>query len=125
MHIALIQINVKDLAAAWDFYVNILGIPGRWVHGENNPFELELGDIPVLVYPVHGEATQKVAASSAVIVFGTHSIDRTYEEWHALGVEFIPVERSVDVSGIAQSPYGRFVKFRDPFGNVHELLETR
>jgi hypothetical protein len=39
-------------------------------------------------------------------------------EMQAKGAEFITTEpQDIDV--------GRFVAFRDPFGNVHELIELR
>lgn len=126
MRMALIQINVLDLQTAWDFYVRTLGIPGEWVHGENRAFELGVGEIPVLVYPVsRHELHSYPDTSGTVLVFGTEDIDKTHREWKAKGVQFIPIAWSQDDTGIAPSPYGRFVAFSDPFGNVHELVENQ
>jgi catechol 2,3-dioxygenase-like lactoylglutathione lyase family enzyme len=129
LRIGLIQINVTDLDEAWRFYVETLGIPGRRNLGPNHPFELDLapggGAAPtVLVYPV-GERTRRAYPdeTGVTLVFHTENVYGTVEEWKTRGVEFIPIAWSRDESGIADTPFGPFVAFRDPFGNVHELLQ--
>lgn len=123
--LGIVQINVVDLAVAREFYVGTLGFQlGRSFPG-GGPFELvNPGGPTVLVY----QASRRVdhdypAQTGTTLVFYTDDIDATVERWRAGGVEFVPIAWSEDASGIAYSPYGRFVAFRDPSGNVHELLQ--
>jgi hypothetical protein len=57
------------------------------------------------------------------LAFVTDDIAGTVAAWRAKGVDFIRIPWSSDPSGIADSPYGPFIAFRDPSGNVHELLQ--
>lgn len=129
LRVGIVQINVTDLDEAWRFYVETLGLPGRRTLGIGKPFELELGgdDSPkVLVYSVRRSAMRSYPDETGVtLVFYTDDIRRTVAEWKAQGVSFVPIEWSREESGIADTPFGLFIAFRDPFGNVHELLEPR
>lgn len=125
LRLGIVQINVVDLAAAREFYVGTLGFrPGRSFPG-GGPFELaNPGGPTVLVY----QASRRVdhdypAQTGTTLVFYTDDIDGTVERWRAAGVEFVRIAWSEEESGIAYSPYGRFIAFRDPSGNVHELLQ--
>lgn len=121
----LIQINVTDLGAARRFYGETLGIGLRERFGPEGPFELELGDgPPVLVYQVERRADVDYGNQTGVtLVIQTDDVEGTAARWREGGVDLIPIPWSEDESGIAPCPYGRFIAFRDPFGNVHELLE--
>lgn len=121
----LIQVNVTDLAEARRFYGETLGIPLREPFGGDGPFELDLGEGPsVLVYLVErAVATDYPNQTGVTLVLYTDDIDGTSARWRERGVDLIPIAWSEDESGIAPCPYGRFLAFRDPFGNVHELLE--
>lgn len=121
----LIQINVTDLHAARAFYGEKLGIGVRERFGPDGPFELELGDgPPVLVYQVPRSIPVEYGEQTGVtLVLETDDIERTVATWRERGVEMIPIPWSKDESGIAPCPYGRFIAFRDPFGNALEVLE--
>ena len=121
----IVQINVTDLIAARAFYGGTLGIPLIERFGPESPFELDLGDGPtVLVYAVANSVPVDYANQTGLtLVLYTDDILGTVERWKSAGVEFIPIEWSEDDTGIAGCPFGRFIAFRDPFGNVHELLE--
>lgn len=123
--IAIVQINVTDLQEARRFYGEVLGLPTREPFGADGPFELALGDGPtVLVYQVARSVPVDYGEETGVtLVIRTDDVDGTAARWRASGVELVPVPWSPDDSGIAPCPYGRFIAFRDPFGNVHELLQ--
>jgi catechol 2,3-dioxygenase-like lactoylglutathione lyase family enzyme len=127
LRLGMVQISVTDLDEAWRFYVERLGIPGKRRFGPGKAFELDLeGGPAVLVYP----ATQKRIAgypdeSAVTLVFHTPNLPETLASWKAKGVEFVGISWAADASGIAESPFGPFIAFRDPFGNVHELLQPR
>jgi catechol 2,3-dioxygenase-like lactoylglutathione lyase family enzyme len=121
-----VQINVTDLDAAWQFYVETLGLPGKQKLGPGRAFELELGNSgpTVLVYPVPQQAKRNYPNETGVtLVFYTDDIRSTVADWKAKGVAFVPIEWSQEEIGIADTPFGPFIAFQDPFGNVHELLE--
>ena len=121
----MIQLNVTDLAEARAFYGEALGIPLDEDFGPEAPFELDLGAGPtVLVYQVARSVPVDYGEQTGVtLVLYTDDLDGTVARWRERGVEFIPIEWSEDESGIAGCPYGRFIAFRDPFGNVLELLQ--
>lgn len=129
LRVGIVQINVTDLAEAWRFYVETLGLRGRPRLGPGRPFELELGGgegagPTVLVYRVTTRAERRYPDETGVtLVFYTDDIRATVAEWGARGVSFVPIEWAKDGSGIADTPFGPFIAFRDPFGNVHELLQ--
>lgn len=124
--IGIVQINVTDLDEAWRFYVEILELQGKRKLGPGQPFELELGSNgpTVLVDQVRQQTKRNYPREIGVtLVFLTNDIRSTVVNWKAKGVSFIPVEQANDESGIADTPIGSFIAFRDPCGNVHKLLE--
>jgi catechol 2,3-dioxygenase-like lactoylglutathione lyase family enzyme len=128
LRLGIVQINVTDLDEAWEFYVGKLGLQAVERLGPGRPFELALGDDGplVLVYPVREVAVRNYPTDTGVmLVFYTDDLSGTMTDWAAKGVSFIPIEWAEDDTGIAPTPFGPFIAFRDPFGNVHELLEPR
>jgi catechol 2,3-dioxygenase-like lactoylglutathione lyase family enzyme len=125
LRLGIVQINVTDLEKARDFYVNILGMKAKESLGPNRPFELEIEGSPtVLIYPAKRFVPSDYPNQTGVVlVFYTDDIKRTMREWADKGVFFVKIAWSKDESGIAESPFGPFIAFRDPFGNVHELLQ--
>ena len=121
----LIQLNVTDLHAARTFYGETLGIGLRERFGPDGPFELDLGDgPPVLVYQVPKAVPVEYGEQTGVtLVLTTDDIEQTVATWRERGVDLIRIAWSEEESGIAGCPYGRFIAFRDPFGNALELLE--
>ena len=121
----LIQLNVTDLHEARAFYGETLGIPIHDRFGPDGPFELELGEgPPVLVYQVPRSVPVAYGEQTGVtLVLYTDDVEATAALWRERGVDLIPIPWSEDESGIAPCPYGRFIAFRDPFGNALELLE--
>lgn len=125
IRLGIAQINVMDLAQAKEFYANRLGFTCREVFGPGAPFLIEIEGGPrVLVYRATKQAPNDYPAQTGTtLVFHTDDIGATVERWRSSGVEFIPIAWSRDDSGIADCPFGRFIAFRDPSGNIHELLE--
>ena len=124
-HAGMLQVNVTDLVAARAFYRDTLGLEIREPFGADGPFELDLGPGPIVfVYQVaKSVAVEYGEQTGLTLVIYTDDLDGNVADWRARGVEFIPIAWSEDESGIAACPYGRFIAFRDPFGNAHELLQ--
>lgn len=125
LRLGLIQINVTDLAEAWRFYVDTLGLQGFERLGRGKAFHLAAEGAPeILVYPVKRLAARQYPEDTGItLIFYTSDIDQTVADWRQKHVQFIPIAWSKDASGIAETPFGPFIAFRDPFGNVHELLQ--
>lgn len=121
----IVQINVVDVSEAKAFYTTVLGFEVSSEAGGKGVVELSSpGGPSILLYPVkHRVDHDYPNGAGATLIFSTDNIDRTHDAWVKAGVEFIKISWSKDSSGIARSPYGRFVAFRDPSGNVHELIE--
>ena len=124
--LSIAQINVTDLNLAWRFYVDTLGMTGRWSLGRGKAFELDVQDrVRVLVYPVSLPAVKQYPEGAGVtLVFATEDLEQTIHDWRQKEVTFIPAAWADRSTGIATSPFGRFIAFADPFGNVHELIES-
>jgi catechol 2,3-dioxygenase-like lactoylglutathione lyase family enzyme len=125
LRLGIVQINVTDLTEAWRFYVDTLGLQGVERLGRGKPFDLVLENGPtILVYLVEKVAVRSYPTDTGVtLVFYTPDIRNTVATWKNRGVAFIPIAWSREASGIAETPFGPFIAFRDPFGNVHELLQ--
>ncbi len=54
----------------------------------------------------------------SVFVFEAASIDRTFDELRAKGVKFLHNKPS-------ENDFSRYAAFQDPFGNVHEISESK
>ena len=133
--IGIVQFNVTDIARAREFYIDILGFneimrdseSNVISNPENGPIFLENRNGPlIIVYPMRVARNVQVDypnQTGTLAVFYVDNIQETYNRWESKGVEFIPIEWSEDESGIADCPFGKFIAFRDPFGNVHEVLE--
>ena len=116
MKLAMLMIVAPDLARARDFYGATLGFtlmgetPQRLVFdagGERLAIFKGTADAP----PVrHGET------ASTNFVFAVPSLDAAMADLKAKGVAFLHATP-------APGEFGRYVAFRDPFGNVLELLE--
>lgn len=125
MHVGLLQINVTDPAKAREFYVDTLGFPVRPGTEDFGVTVLDNGGgSPILLYPVDRSVQFDYPnQTGSTLVFYVDDVDKTHREWSDRGVEFIKIDWSEEESGIAPCPFGRFIAFRDPFGNVHEILQ--
>lgn len=126
--IALVSLVVPDYEAALAFYVGVLGFELV----EDRPVPAQ-GKRRVVIRPPGGapDATDLLLARAATaeqasrigdqtggrvfLFLYTDDFRRDYEAYRARGVEF--------VRGPVTEPYGTVAVFRDPFGNLWDLLE--
>ncbi|MGH7145949.1 MAG: VOC family protein [Planctomycetota bacterium] len=124
LRLGLVQINVPDIAKARAFYVTQLGLPCRQPHGVEGPLEVDLGDdATLLLYAVDKVAPATYETQRVTLVMFTDNLEQQMAQWSSRGVEFQKVAWSTQPSGVGECPYGNFIAFQDPFGNVWELLE--
>ena len=132
MTVIMIPNKLVDRQKAKEFYVKTLGLNELIENpftGEkldaNSPLILCNGkDSIILLYGVDKlSKADYLNKPGTTLVFYVDDIDKTYKNWKAKGVEFIKILWSEEESGIANCPFGRFIAFRDPFGNVHEILQ--
>jgi catechol 2,3-dioxygenase-like lactoylglutathione lyase family enzyme len=113
------QINVTNLEEAITWYTEILGFKLSKKH-YYPPRAVDLvqkGAIRLLLYQVQKPAkTDYPNEAQSIIIFKTDNLEKTMEELTEKGVEFIYPEAE-------KFPAGLFNAFRDPFGNVHEIVQ--
>ncbi|MBS0469874.1 MAG: VOC family protein [Proteobacteria bacterium] len=112
----MLMIVVPDLARARDFYRDTLGFTLKSESPSRLVFAQDGADLVIFrgrepAPPVrHGET------ASTTFVFAVASLDAAMATLRSRGVAFLH-----DVP--AQGEFGRYAAFRDPFGNVLELME--
>ena len=107
-----------DLSSAKRFYEQVLGLV---VHVETaEHLELQGADFRVSIFKCDASSSPESYSTRAgsSIAFGVADLDSEVSRLRDLGVTVLHDE---PVSG----PVGRYVAFVDPFGTVHELVETR
>lgn len=126
MRLALVSLLVRDYDEALAFYGDVLGF--KLIEDRPVP---EQGKRWVVVAPPGGSGAQPVLARASnpeqaarigdqtggrVFLFlYTDNLDRDYASYRARGVVFVrdPVRK----------PYGTVAVFKDPYGNLWDLLE--
>lgn len=123
----LIQINVTDPGKSLGFYTDVLGFEVERRIGDSElPLLRNPGGPSILLYPVTGRRTPDYPNETGpTLVFAVENIDETYREWKEKGVRFRPAAWADEETGIAGCPFGRFIAFEDPDGNVHEVIEMK
>jgi lactoylglutathione lyase len=118
--VCIIQINVSDMDKAIEWYCKTLGFEVSKEHyhypvavdlvHEGCRLVLHEADKPTRIdYP---------SVAQTLICIQTPDLSANMEELKTKGVEFIHQTPQ-------NFPAGAFAAFRDPFGNVHELVEFR
>lgn len=128
IQLGLVQINVTNRNAAKRFYIGTLGLKERKRgFGPDGPISIDNGPGPeILIYQAPKRAhTGYPDRAGNYLVFYVSDLDATIKRWKKRGVKFVRISWSAEKSGVATCPYGRFIAFRDPDGNVHEVLEPR
>jgi catechol 2,3-dioxygenase-like lactoylglutathione lyase family enzyme len=113
--------SVDDIAAARDFYRDLLGVDVV-AQMDNGLLRLRLaGGQEAIVYP----KPDHVPATFTILNFVVPDIERAVDELAAGGVETIRYEGfSQDERGISRNPGGPPIAwFNDPAGNVLAVLE--
>ena len=117
----IVQLNVVGLQAGIDWYTGVLGFR---VSKENNfsqhgtTVQLEHDqDFRLILHNAKIPARIDYANDvQTMVVWQTQDLAASMTEMKSKGVEFIFTEpQKINV--------GNFVAFREPFGNVHELIE--
>lgn len=117
--VCVIQINVSDMNDAIDFYCNKLGFEVRSKRYYPDIVDLVHDAIPLILYkvPKHTKIDYPNVAQTLINI-QTDNLDSSLKDLKSKGVELIH-ETPQDC------PVGVYAAFRDPFGNVHELVEFR
>ena len=112
--VCVISIHVPNMQEAIQFYTTVLGFE---VNKEYGPKIVTLvhGELPIVL-----EESEKLhqtdGASGVVLTLKTDDIYGTVTALKEHDVEFILEEPTA-------CPPGKYISFRDPFGNVWEYLE--
>lgn len=117
MRLKSLMIFAPDLAMARRFYVDVLGL--RVTSESDQSLILTLENAELLVFPCAKEGSVGDYANEprSVFVFDVPDVAREMERLRLEGVRFLH-ETPV------QTDRGRYAAFEDPFGNVHELMDS-
>jgi len=113
--VCAISVYVKDLAEGTKFYSDVLGLKRKKVMPYLVLLDNEGADF-VLCQAEESTAIDYPNQAAVVLGFQTENLAESVSAFRAKGVNFIH-------SSAQDFPGGKFVGFRDPSGNVLELLE--
>jgi len=116
----LVQINVTDMDKAIDWYTNVLGFELSKQHNYY-PIAVDLvheGPRLILHKAEKPASIDYPHVAQTLICIQTEDIEASLKNLKNEGVELIH-EKPLEF------PMGMYAAFRDPFGNVHELVEIR
>ncbi|MGN1387821.1 MAG: VOC family protein [Bacillus sp. (in: firmicutes)] len=114
--VCVISIYVPNLAKAIDFYENVLGFTVEKQYGEKIA-ALNNGELPlILEESVSSVCNPESKPAGVVLALKTNDIFQTVNELTEHKVDFIVAEP-------ADCPPGKFISFKDPFGNVLEYVQ--
>lgn len=115
------QINVTNLEEAINWYTEKLGFKLSKEH-YYPPQAVDLvqkGGIRLLLYTVQNIAKIDYPnQAQSVIIFKTDDLKKTMTKLKENGVELVYPEAM-------EFPAGLFNSFKDPYGNVHEIVQLR
>ena len=114
--VCVIGIYVPNIQEAIDFYTTVLGF------GVNNKYGAKIvtlvhGDLPIVLEETESSTyIDTTRASGIVLALKTEDIHHTVNQLKEHKVDFIIEEPT-------KCPPGKYIRFRDPFGNVLEYLQ--
>jgi lactoylglutathione lyase len=109
--VCVISIYVSDMEKALDFYGGVLGFEVSKRYGEKIVSLVHEG-LPIVL-----EEHEEVSGGSGIVIaLKTDDIFKTAENLKVRGVELLIPEP-------ADCPPGKYISFRDPFGNTLEYLQ--
>ena len=115
------QINVPDLEKAIEWYTKKLGFEVSKEH-YYPPQAVDLvqkSGIRLLLYKVEKSVEIDYPnVNQSVIIFKTKDLKATMKKMKDKGVELI-------YSDAIEFPAGLFNAFKDPFGNIHEIVQFK
>jgi lactoylglutathione lyase len=115
--ICVVQINVPDMDEAIGFYADVLGFSVK--SRESYPFAVVLDQDAFTLLLAKCDAPASIDyphAAQTLVNIETNDLARSLRELAGKGVDLIHTEPQ-------PCPPGLYAAFRDPFGNVLELLE--
>lgn len=119
LEIAMNQINVTNLEEAITWYTEVLGFKLSKEH-YYPPQAVDLiqkGGIRLLLYKVQKHTVIDYPnQAQSLIIFRTDDLRKLKKELTEKGVEFLYSEAK-------EFPAGIFNAFKDPYGNVHEIVQ--
>jgi lactoylglutathione lyase len=115
--ICAISIYAHDLDKAADFYSGVLGLKVK--HKMPYVVVLDHDGVDLVLCQAEKLAQPNYPAGSGVVLgFPTNNLADSIKNFKAKGVALVH-------DAPQEFPEGHFVAFRDPSGNVHELLEFK
>ncbi len=123
LSVYIVQINVVGLQSGIDWYSNVLGFRVSTQnnfahHGTTVQLEHDKGFRLILHNAKNLAKIQYPDDVQTMIVWETDDLDGAIATLKAKGVQFL-TDRPNAIN------VGRFVAFKDPFGNVFELIELK
>ena len=118
MKLGKIMIFVSDLREAKRFYCDVLGFPLAEETEKRLSFVHQGCDFIAFKCAKESEIKDYSQTARSVFVFEVASIDETFAELKNKGVEFLHGEPT-------ENEFSRYAAFRDSFGNVHEIYESK
>ncbi len=118
MKLGKMMIFVSDLAAAKNFYVEILGFPMLAETADRLDLEHDGCDLVLFRCGKDSVIEGYGNAARSVFVFEVASINETMAHLRNHGIKFIHETP-------AENDFSRYAAFSDPFGNVHEIFERK
>jgi predicted enzyme related to lactoylglutathione lyase len=116
MKLGLALVIATDLARAEAFYGGVLGLALK--HRTQQHLVFAAGPLDLAIFQGTADAppTRHGETAATVFVFDVPDLAAAVADLKAKGVPFLH-------AAPATGPLGRYTAFRDPFGNVLELLE--
>ena len=123
LSVYIVQLNVVGLQAGIDWYTSVLGFKisdqnNFLHHGTTVELEHDKGFRLILHNAKNPARINYPDDTQTMVVWQTEDLAGTMNRMKSKGMEFI-------FSKPQKINVGRFVAFRDPFGNVHELIELK
>ena len=126
--IALVSLVVPEYDDALDFYVGVLGfelVEDTFVAEQNKRWVVvappgSTGTKLLIARASTPEQTSRIGNQTGGRVFlflNTDDFERDYEAYRDKGVKFVREPKD--------EPYGRVAVFRDPWGNLWDLVQPR
>ncbi len=115
------QINVPDLEKAIEWYTKKLGfeLSKEHYYPQQAVDLVQKSGIRLLLYKVEKSVEIDYPnVNQSVIIFKTDDLKKTMKKMKENGVELIYPDA-------IEFPAGLFNAFKDPFGNVHEIVQIK
>ncbi|MDW2877999.1 MULTISPECIES: VOC family protein [Bacillaceae] len=111
-----IGIYVPDLTKALRFYTEVLDFEVNKQYGPKI-VSLAHGELPIILEENEGaDYIDRKAATGPVLVLQTENIENEVNRLKSKGADLLMEEP-------AACPPGKYISFRDPFGNILEYLQ--